>query len=106
MCKRRIIFHDSSEEFRISLRFLCSILAMGDVMKLTMFQDGDKIQITSMDMDQDVKQRLLYLGLYQGAIIRLEKAGKKGKPFLLLVCDNLLMLRAEQICQIEGELVL
>ena len=74
-------------------------------MKLTKYKEGQQVELTTIALAKDAKQRLMFLGIYEGAIVRIEKQGGASMPSMLLVCGNLWMIRAKDLAMMEGELI-
>jgi len=73
-------------------------------MELIMMKEHAIGEITHIHMDTETKKRLCQFGIYEGAWIRMERKGRKGKPCTLLVCGNFLMMRYEDAKRIEVEM--
>ncbi len=72
-------------------------------MNITQLKEQTSGVILDIHMDDQAKQHLAHVGLYEGAHIRMERSGKMGHPCTLLVCGNFLMLRFEDAMRIEVE---
>lgn len=58
-------------------------------------------EVVQLHLDEQAKKRLLYLGIYPGAELTVERTSRKERPLTLLVCGNFLMLRYQDCERIE-----
>lgn len=72
-------------------------------MNLTELTEGRSGSILHIHMDAKAKQRLCHVGIYEGALLYMERKGRKGHPCTILVCGNFMMLRYEDALCIEVE---
>ena len=70
-------------------------------MKLTELKPREKARITHLDLSEEYQRRLLHLGVYKGAVIRMERLAPLGDPLEYFVCGNLLILRRSDAQNIE-----
>lgn len=70
-------------------------------MKLSEGKKKKEYQILTIDLPKDAKKRLSHVGIYEGAKLRIEKQGGRGRPTLLLVCGNFLMMRSVDVAKID-----
>lgn len=73
-----------------------------NIQKITEHKD---YRIAQIALPKQAVVRLRQVGIYIGAIVQIERLGKKGKPSLLLVCGNVYMMRQQDLSQIEFEVV-
>lgn len=70
-------------------------------MKLTELKPQEKAVISRLDLSEEYQRRLLHLGVYKGAVIRMERLAPLGDPLEYFVCGNLLILRRGDAQKIE-----
>ncbi len=78
----------------------------GDLMKCTELKAGMRGRIHRIHMSEKDQKRLLVLGIYEGAPVKVERNEPRSGLLILLVCGNFLMLRhrdAEKIEVIQDE---
>lgn len=74
-------------------------------MNLTEIQEGVLCEIVHIQLDQKAKQRLMYVGIYEGAKLCVERKSRKGKPMSIFVLGNMMMLRYQDCERIEVSIV-
>lgn len=74
-------------------------------MNVMQVKQGQQCTIKKIEASKEDKRRLLSRGIYEGAILKLEKKGRKQQPSLLFVCGNFLMLREKDLKNIEVEVI-
>lgn len=70
-------------------------------MKLTELKPQEKAIIERLDLSEEYQRRLLHLGVYKGAVIRMERMAPLGDPLEYFVCGNLIILRSDDAQKIE-----
>jgi len=71
------------------------------IMKLTEAEIGKYYRIVEIHMNEERIKRMLCMGMYAGADIRIERINHKGKVLLIFACGNLLMMRYQDGEKIE-----
>lgn len=70
-------------------------------MKLTELKAGMKGKILRIDLNERSCERLLMLGIYEGADFSIERNQRRNGMIVLLVYGNFLMLRYQDAMKIE-----
>lgn len=74
-------------------------------MKLTEAKLKKYYRIMNMDFDRTSEKRMICIGMYPGANIRIERKSEAKQVMLLFVCGNFIMLRYQEAKRIEVELL-
>lgn len=74
-------------------------------MNLTEIQEGVLCEIVHIQLGQKAKQRLMYVGIYERARLCVERKSRKGKPMMVFVLGNMMMLRYQDCERIEVSIV-
>lgn len=75
------------------------------IIKLVHGEKGDRIRITSLNLDGVMRRRLLDLGFVTGAVVEVIRKSPLGDPIAFRVSQTTIALRMEESSKIEGELV-
>lgn len=66
---------------------------------------GEKMRITSLNLENVMKRRLLDLGFIPGFIVEMVQKSPLGEPYAYRVSDTVIALRKEECLNIIGEKV-
>ncbi|WP_438824876.1 FeoA family protein [Bacillus sp. JJ722] len=75
-------------------------------MSLAELSPGEKMMITSLQIDGTMRRRLLDLGFVPGFIVEMIQASPLGDPIAFRVSGTTIALRKEESSQIFGEKVM
>lgn len=70
-------------------------------MKCTELKAGMRGRIIRIHMKEKERERLLTLGIYEGATLIVERNEPRNGIFVLFICGNFLMLRHRDAARIE-----
>ncbi|MEH6941390.1 FeoA family protein [Bacillus sp. JJ722] len=79
---------------------------MSTKISLAELSPGEKMMITSLQIDGTMRRRLLDLGFVPGFIVEMIQASPLGDPIAFRVSGTTIALRKEESSQIFGEKVM
>lgn len=72
-------------------------------MRLDQAKEHKPLRILNIKLSNDKRQRLMHMGMHEGALLEVERQSVRKKPGLYLICGNWIMLRYDDAKYVEVE---